>query len=314
MEPLYLLKWVIVFSAGSLALIGILRLSMTAMGFRVIQSWENHFDIKIPKFEIGVKTKNLGVAIIVLELLFLFAFKALDYQDSDAARADKAQAEMTQTPPLPLSGYAVAEETVNLDLRKRQQLSLLDWAAGNLSKVEWKRNKVIKSTGSTVKELNFRHATSGREIIDLEIPQDADFLTEIKEALYNPFVKLLSGEFFTDLIKKEGQMKTYYMTVPVTAQEGQEIDYTLEYHNAFQGKDFEWAGNIFSADTDMFTMFIVFPENKPYTSFKVYKKGVGGDKKVEILDPNVSQVDTHALKWKIQNAKKGEKYYIKWTW
>ena len=65
-DPLYILKWVIVFSAGALAFIGVLRLSMTAFGFLAIQSWENHFHIKIPKFELGVKTKNLGVAIIVL--------------------------------------------------------------------------------------------------------------------------------------------------------------------------------------------------------------------------------------------------------
>lgn len=104
------------------------------------------------------------------------------------------------------------------------------------------------------------------------------------------------------------------MTVPITDGVGQEIVYKLKYYNSFQGKDFEWAGKVFSADTDVLTMRIAFPEEKPFKSYEAYKKAAGAEEKNRIESPDIKAEGNKALAWTIWDAKKGEKYFIKWTW
>ena len=105
------------------------------------------------------------------------------------------------------------------------------------------------------------------------------------------------------------------MIIPITVGQGQEIEYTLEYYNAFQQRDFEWDGKVFSADTDILKMLIIFPEDKPFKSFETYKKATSATDKIKIGNPNVQPGQgNHTLTWTIENARKGEKYYIKWLW
>ncbi len=61
-------------------------------------------------------------------------------------------------------------------------------------------------------------------------------------------------------------------------------------------------------------MHIAFPDDKPFSSVKVYKQESEKDDKVEVLDPYLHLVDGTILKWKIRDGKKGERCYVKWTW
>ena len=133
---------------------------------------------------------------------------------------------------------------------------------------------------------------------------------------YNPFIGLLkSTDIFKDLLARKGEMKSYFMTIPVMEGPGQQIMYRLKFYNAFQGRDFEWASKKLSADTDVLQMHITFPDDKPFKSFETYKRDPSAKKLIQINNPEIETLSgNHGLTWTIQDAKKGEKYFIKWLW
>ena len=110
-------------------------------------------------------------------------------------------------------------------------------------------------------------------------------------------------------------MRTYYMTVPITSDGVQETVYKLKYRNAFQGRDFEWAGKVISSDTDILSMHIKFPKDKPFKSIVALKKESPDAGVIDFDNPKIeTALDNRTFTWTIRDAKKGERYYIKWLW
>lgn len=213
-----------------------------------------------------------------------------------------------------------------IDLRKRKEIGLLEYYAGDLSKTTRRIEIIIKEVGDDVKEMHFGHATSGTTILPIIRPKGAMWreLKDKSKRRSNPFFNRLKEEglqkILDDLFARKGGMRTFYLTVPKIEGAGQQILYQLKYCNSFQGRDFEWAGKYFSADTDVLKMKIAFPEKKPFKSYKAYKKAAGTEEKTgieennRIENPDIKTEGNQALVWTIRDAKEGEKYFIMWTW
>ena len=214
-------------------------------------------------------------------------------------------------------GYVCLVRRVWIDLTKRREIGILDYMGSDVSEVTWTERRVIKDVQEGIRELNFRHATSGPMIIPFLKPEGAVWrpIKEPEHVVYNPFIELLrENEFFRSLIEKEGAMNSYYMTVPVRDIGEQEIAYILKYYNAFQGGDFEWAGFLIEADTEILIADIAFPEVKQFRTYKTYVKRQPDAPRIEISNPEIKKSDGSAIQWIIRSAKKGEKYYIQWSW
>jgi len=258
---------------------------MTIFGFKRLQALDTKFQLTLSKFGVSIETHYLGLACVVVGITMIVTPCILSGWLGEVGEVYGAQKQMETTSRLKKIPYTILEEEIRIDLRNRQKINLIHYVGSKLSKTEWSVRKVIKDIGEGVPKLHFRHATSGPGLRKIELPKGAKLRRVIKEesdVLYNPFADLLRGkayeQIFTELLSRKGQMKSYYVIVPVSGGEGEEIWYKLEYNNAFQGRDFEWAGKAFDADCDVLTMHITFPDDKPFKSLETYKRTSGGGK------------------------------------
>ncbi|MEN8256854.1 MAG: hypothetical protein ABFS09_03225 [Thermodesulfobacteriota bacterium] len=233
-------------------------------------------------------------------------------------RAEKNDKNVSSTAELTDFGFAILEQEVRIDLRKRKELGLDAILASELSESERLDRIVIEKVDPGTKEINMRHATSGHSIGPLEKPGNATWKKIVSPAasIWNPFCDILQGrKKFKDFLAKGGYMSSYYLTVPVSGSDAQEITYRLKYNNAFIGDEFEWAGEEFYADTESFTMHITFPPDKPFKSYEAFKKVGGMEDRVAIPDPEIETApDKLRLTWKLHKARKGDLYFLKWVW
>lgn len=306
--------------------LGIIRLSMTIFGFKKIRTLDHTFELWINKNTgFKIRTQRLGMAIIVLGIVMVVTPCAISASGlvGDVKEAKEAYAATPTSPRLEEGGYEICCEEITIDLRNKNELSIEGFLAGELSDTVRLVKLMIKDVESDVEEINLHHATSGYRIQVIEKSEKANW-RRINEQetpekiIYNPFAALLKGRLkFKDLLKRRGGILCYYMIVPVTARQGQEIMYRLKYRNAFQGDDFDWPGKVVSANTDVITMNIAFPENKPFKSgsVKTSKKNAPQALELPINKPEIETTpDNRKLTWKIKDAKKGEMYLIKWQW
>lgn len=306
--------------------LGIIRLSLTIFGFRNIRTLDHTFELWI-KENVGFKiqSQRLGIAVIFLGIVMVSIPSAIGAFGlvGDVKEANEALAATSTSPRLEEGGYEICGEEITIDLRNRKELGIEGFLAGELSDTVRLVKIMIKDVESDIEEIYLHHATSGYGIQVIEKSEKAMWRRIIEEETpgkitYNPFAAFLKGRLkFKDLLKRRGAMLSYYMIVPVIGGQGQEIMYRLKYRNAFQGEDFEWAGKVISANTDVITMNIAFPENKPFKagSVKTYKKNAPHAPEFPIDKPEVETTpDNRKLTWKIKDAKKGERYYIKWQW
>ena len=257
--------------------------------------------------------------------LFIFStpiYLAINHSSGKTEEQERKDKNTPTTGKLEEGEHKVREEEIHIDLSNRIEFGLKEFIEKKLSEATWRITRTLKNVGPNVEKLNFRHATSGHSIEALNPPQNYSWQKLEKndeQAIFTPFFKLIKGQRkFEDIIKRSGEMKTYYMSVyvdPISKGEGQAVTYKLKYYNAFQGSEFEWAGKLFSADTDLLTMHIIFPNDKPFKSFEIFKRVVEKAPKIKIENPDItSKLDNHVLTWKIRDAIKGEAYYIKWAW
>jgi hypothetical protein len=307
---------------GALGLIliitGVIAAFMFILGIgKVTVGGKNKLQYKIKGTEVQIGTGRVYFAIVLGLVLVITPFPISKYF-GDVAKANAVDKATPIISKLKEGKYTISEEDISIDLRTRKEIGIAGYLGSDLSEVEWLVRRVIKDVESGVEEVNFRHATSVHSIAVIDKPKDAKWrkIEGKSEVIYNPFIALLEGKvLFKKLIARKGEMRTYYMTVPITDGSSQEIIYKLKFHNAFQGDDFEWAGKVFSADTDILTMHITFPEDKPFKSFETYKRAPGAKKIIQINNPETeTSLGNHILTWNIRNAKKGEMYYIKWQW
>lgn len=300
-------------------IISMIASSMFMFGWKTVKvSGVNKLEVQIKGIEVHVETNHVFFAVLLGIMMVLVGGCGPKYfgDKGEGRRQDRA---IQHTAKLTEDGYRISKEEIRIDLRKRKKISKLESSFGTaLSETERFQRIVIKDIDTGIEEINLPHATSGTRIKCEDKPPDARWriLEDEAKILYHPFVELLKGRgLFKNLLAKGGRMQSYYMIAPVTNGKGQEVVYTLKYYNAFQGRDFEWVGKCLSADTDTITMHIIFPEDKPFKSFETYRKENRAAPKILIDDPEVEITSEHrALKWKIQNAKKGEMYLIKWLW
>ncbi len=302
-----------------LIMMSLFGVGMYMLGYETVGlGGENEIGFAYKGFEFKTKTGHMYYGIFVGLILAISPFPVSTYF-GEARRSEKTEQATPSTPKLREGGYRISEQEERIDLRNRKQIGVTDFLAGELSETTRLIRRVLKDVDQDVKEGNFRHATSGHRIEALDKPAGAKWRRieeESEEVVYNPFIDLLRGrEFFKDLLARKGGMRSYYLTVPVTEGKGQEIVYTLKYYNAYQGSDFEWAGKLFSADTDRLTMHITFPKDKPLKSFETYKSVPHSKEKIRIDHPEVETApDGHTLTWRIRDAMKGETYFVKWVW
>jgi hypothetical protein len=280
---------------------------------------KNKLQYKIKGTEVQIETGHVYFAIVLGLVLVITPFPISKYF-GDVAKANAVDKATTIISKLEEGKYKIYEEEIRVDLRNRKEIGILGYLGSELSETERLVTIVIKDVGIGVEKVNFRYATSVHSIAVVKKPDGANWRKikpESKEVVYNPFIDLLEGKgLFKKLIARKGKMRSYYMIVPITDGSGQEFIYKLKYRNAFQGDNFEWASEIVSADTDIITMHITFPEDKPFKSFETYKRAPGATKEIiQIGEPETeTSLGNHNLTWNIENAKKGEVYYIKWQW
>jgi len=305
-----------------LIVMGVIASFMFIFGIgKVKVGGKNILHLKIAAMEIVIETGRIYFA-IVLGLILAITPVPISAHFGEAGELAARDEATPMTSQLEEGGHAVSKEEISINLSKRKELGIEDFLGGHLSEVEWLVRRTIRDVESGIKEVHFRHATSGYAIEVMDKPEGIKWRkTEEKgEVIYNPFYGLLMGKksvksVFKDLIARKGKMKTYYITAAITDKREQEMVYKLKYYNAFQGKGFEWAGKVFSANTDILTMHITFPEDKPFKSLDTYKREVVGADLEPINNPEIKTgPDKRTLTWTIRDAKKGEIYYIKWLW
>ena len=305
-----------------LVLGGTIRVFMTMFGIRAIHPWENSFKLKLPKIEVGVTTKNLGIAMCMIGLMLTmcttFVAQTLD---TDAALNRKPQVVRTMTRRAK-QNYTVAEETSWLNLTERRSLKDMDRQSGKTSHVTWKTRLALKSVHPMKRDLTLPFATSGVGIRQVQIPTGAKFRkahsaqTDQADGVYHPFLaSIKKSDVSARLIKQAGRMRDYQLTIPLTGHDGQEVWYELAYDNAFQGEHEEWAGKIIHADTDTMTMNVTFPHDKPFKTIKAFREPAHGKVKIPINNPDMTKSpDRRYVTWTVKHAKQGERYFLKWEW
>lgn len=314
--PLYLVGLALI-----LIVLGLIRLTMTIFGLKRLQALDEKFQLKIGKMGLTIQTHYLGLACISLGFMMAIISFWVSGYFGQAGEAYAEDARIPTTCTVHQAKYRVSEEEIRIDLRNREEIAIPDYLAGNLSETERLVTRRIKDVGKRVKKIQIRHATSGYRIKLVEKPQGATWTRYEDKAkvLHNPFISLLRGkhyaEVFKDILARHGEIKSYCLDVPITSGKGQEIFYRLSYANAFQGGDFEWAGKVFDADTDVLTMHITFPKDKPIKSSETFRRSPASKKKERLENPEIEIAHgNRVLTWRIHNGKKGEKYYIKWLW
>jgi hypothetical protein len=298
---------------------GTIRIVMTLFGYHVMPAWENKFRVKLPKFEFGLETNNLGIAACFVGIIVVGTPTFLLNYWGPVAELNAQESNLPVSEALELDGYSAAEETVWLNLTKRKELSDWDRVAGDFSPVNWSSRLVVKAIEPGVDNIALRFATSGAGIRPLELPSGAQWEKSSESKgndIYNPFVDVLKGtSLFRELFDLNGTMRTYFMTLPVQQMPNQEFWYQLSYLNAFQGRSEEWAGKVVHADTDLITMNIAFPENKPLKAYYAFREPEHGKVRLPLETPDIQlSPDKRFLTWKIRDAKKGERYLIRWEW
>lgn len=301
-----------------LIIVGVTAAFMLIFGIgKVKVGGKNKLQYKIRGTEVGIETGHVYFAIF-FGLLMAITPPVISYHIGDTGKVNAVDKAIPITLKLEESDYTIREEEIRIDLRKRKKIGIEGYLAGELSGTERLVRIVIKDMETGCEKVSFRYSTSVHSIAGMNMPEDAEWTQTTKEedVEINPFCNLIEEKgLFEKLLAREGKMKSYYMTVPIVDGSGQEIIYKLKYYNAFQGDDFEWASKNFGADTDALTMHITFPDDKPFKSFETYKRNPGAEAIGRI---NNTQIKTssgnHVLTWKIINAKKGEKFFIKWFW
>lgn len=284
---------------------------------------KNKLNFGIAGIEITVETGYVYFAVIVGLLLVILPFPISGH----FGEVSMAKAEERATPTtsrLEEGEYNIRKEEITIDLRNQKEIGVAGYLGSELSEIEWQERIEIKDVKVGIEEVNILHATTGHSIAVIDKPACAKWrrVKEKSKTIYNPFYDMLKGEtsfkaVFRDLIKRGGGMRTYYMTVPITGDAVRVIVYKLKYRNAFQGRNFEWAGKALSSDTDILTLHIKFPKDKPFKSksYKTSKKESPDAVVIDIDNPEIEIApDNSTLTWKIRDAKKGERYYIKWSW
>lgn len=281
------------------------------------------FPFDIPglfKIEVaGIKAESINLFFpFVLGIVMFFGCNKISSRTGKAGQAMKRDKKVPIEKEMFEEGFKVSEEEYRVDLRRRKRLNAIDLLGCDLSETERLVRMVIKDVDPNLKELYLRHATSGHSIQPIDIPKDSRWLRiqEPSENISNPFYDLLIGNTqFQELIRKKGRMRSYYLAIPAQGSKGKEINYKLRYNNAFKGSKWEWAGKEFRADTDKFQMIILFPKRKPCKSIETYIQKSKNEERVPLDNPDIEEKkDSRSLKWTITNAKKDEKYHIKWKW
>jgi hypothetical protein len=304
-----------------LSIMGVIAAFMFIFGIGKIKvGGKNKVQYKIKGAEVQIETGHVYFAIVLGLVLAITPFP-ISKHFGDIGKANAVDKATITTSGLEEGKYTISEDEIRVDLRNRKEIGISGYLGSELSETERLIRIVIKDVGSGVEKVNFRYATSVHSIAVIYKPKGAKWAKieeKSEEVVYNPFTNILRGkEFFKDLLKRRGKMRSYYMIVPITDGRGQEFLYKLKYHNAFQGDNFEWASEIVSADTDKITMHITFPEDKPFKSFETSKKETPDPDapRIQIDNPKIETPSgNHILTWNIEYAKKGEVYYIKWQW
>jgi len=309
-----------------LIIMGVIASFMFIFGIgKVRVGGKNKLQYKIRGTAVQVETGHVYFAIVLGLILAITPFPISKYFGELGKFTVRDEATPT-TYKLEESEYTILEEDIRVDLRKGKEIGIRGYLGGELSGTERLILIVIKDVGPGIEKVSFPYSTSlsGIEVVDKPKGGEWTKTRKKEEVEYNPFVGLIKRkEFFKDLLARKGEMKSYHMTVPVMEGPGQQIIYKLKYYNAFQGRDFEWAGKFFSTDTDILNMHITFPEDKPFKSFETYKRDPSAKELIQINNPEIETLlGNHILTWtirdakkgEIRDAKKGEKYYIKWFW
>ncbi|MFX0198693.1 MAG: hypothetical protein ACFFCW_21435 [Candidatus Hodarchaeota archaeon] len=301
-----------------LVAVGVVGTLMFMFGYKRVQiDGKNKLQFKTLRIEIVIGRTPIYSCILLGLILFIAPFFYFQYVQFAAVR--ELELETIPRKKLETGGYALSEQEIWFDLRKRKTVRSKDEDSVTELQVKVK----IKDVEKGVKEVNFLEATSIDAIKPIEMPEGARWrrATEESKEVVNPFIDQLNeteafvNGFFHSLLARKGRMKTYSMTVPIADGKNEQISYTLQFLNAFQGIHFEWAGRFVSADTDILKMHILFPESKPFESYESYKRAPDSKEKTKINNPDIkTDSGNHRLTWKIYNAKKGEEYTIKWNW
>jgi len=303
-----------------LMIIGMLATGMFMLGYKKIRdtvSEKNMLKIRFKGMEVKIVTSHMFFA-IVLGLTTIITSGYVSANRGDVGTRKKAERVLERTERLEEGGYTISENEIRIDLRNRRAIGVVGYLGSDLSKTERLERIVIDNIGSNVKEVNFRHGTSGHSICPAEKPANAKWriIEDKSKKFTHPFAELFrSGQIFKNLVARKWKMRSYYLTVPIIEGHSQEIVFKLNYYNTYQGTDYEWAGKELGADTDSLTMHVVLPKDKPIKSFEAYKMENRAAPKIRIEAPLIEiAANKQTFTWKIQDGKKGEMYLIKWLW
>jgi len=218
------------------------------------------------------------------------------------------------------SGFKLLEYTVECDLRRWHQVDSVEY--GDILKaspvVQAVRQTLINTDGAD--KYYLRAHTSGLDVFSHSTTHQG-----VNDGGTHFFTVHESNEVFIiggnkGELEDTGGYKVKQRILEFDVSEDpkdREFDIHVfkTYWNAFQHPDQSWAGLVVDIDTEYIRYLLVFPDDKPYTSYVFF----ANDDQVHRTDlPAEDYIledeKKHWLCWYIQNPKVGHSYNIDWEW
>ena len=120
-----------------------------------------------------------------------------------------------------------------------------------------------------------------------------------------------------DQVLGEKNLKRFEILIDVSdMEEGKLFDLEIEaiFWNAFQGKEKEWAATQVDADLERTSIWVIFPPDKPFEDFDVFKGPRSCDAQATTAADVVAGRTKHTLWWDIHSPDRGYYYKLEWKW
>ena len=196
--------------------------------------------------------------------------------------------------------YLVRETVITADLRQRRS------STGAATNVESKDPKmrvdrvVRQRTHAEPYQIPF--GTNGSRVEQIESPTHPSMTTEVVKS--SRFGSSIAHEY---LAKIDSEKFPY--------QELQNVKTRMVYVNAFANEKEEWCGISPNNNTEVITMVILFPNDKPCKSALAHMKPING---TELAYDGPTKPEIYAegrfLTWTILHPTKGVGYFVSWAW
>jgi hypothetical protein len=197
-------------------------------------------------------------------------------------------------------GVHIVKDIRVVDLRSRIPVPPEKRTTAKLSPVTWTRYILVKRLSPEKKFMEVEFSTTGFGIDPRCITHKYEVITTRSPHIHGA-----------------REVKPYVLKIDISNEPlGKEFLIINEatYWNAFTGEREEWAG-MHAEQDETIALVLLFPEEKPFTSFNTYEYQRGQKPEVFRGPSQVYQSEKRQVFfWKIEEPKKGFSYDVKWDW